>query len=177
MTNTSNTETMWSAQPDNPAAANDEMISKLNGLIATCRDGQEGFKQAAEGIENADLKPLFYEISRQRATFVGELQDLVRTLGGDPENAGSVTGAFHRGWINLRATVSGGDEVAVLSECERGEDVAKAEYEKVLEGALPAYIQQTLQQQYGTVLAAHDRIKSLRDTARGERSSTAGIGF
>jgi uncharacterized protein (TIGR02284 family) len=177
MTNPTNEDTMPGGWPENMAVTNEETISKLNGLISICRDGQAGFKQAAEGIKNAELKPLFYEISRQRATFVGELQDLVRTLGGDPENTGSVTGAIHRGWLNLRGAVSGGDEAAILSECERGEDAAKAEYQKVLEGELPAYILQTLQQQYAAVLEAHDRVKALRDSARGEQSSTAGTGF
>ena len=30
---------------------NDEVISKLNGLIETCKDGQMGFQEASEGVE------------------------------------------------------------------------------------------------------------------------------
>ena len=180
MTQHKNADRMPNASPEpgsQPGVDNDQLITRLNGLIETCRDGQEGFKQAAEGIENSDLKSLFYELSQQRATFTGELQDLVRTLGGDPENTGSISGAIHRGWMNIRSAVSGKDEGAILSECERGEDVAKAEYKKALETEMPAYIQQTLQQQFGAVLEAHDRVKALRDAAQGERTSTAGTGF
>ncbi len=79
--------------------------------------------------------------------------------------------------MNIKSAVSGKDEGAILSECERGEDVAKAEYKKALETELPAYIHQTLQQQFGAVLEAHDRVKALRDAAQGERTSTAGTGF
>ena len=65
------------------APSNDDVISTLNNLIETCKDGQEGFQQAAEGVQNSQLKSLFYEFGQQRAQFAGELQGLVRELGGD----------------------------------------------------------------------------------------------
>jgi uncharacterized protein (TIGR02284 family) len=99
--------------------SNDDVISTLNGLIETCKDGQDGFKEAAEGVERSDLKSLFYEFSQQRAHFAGELQSLVQTLGGDPEKSGSVAGAIHRGWMNIKSAVTGKDEGAILNECER----------------------------------------------------------
>jgi uncharacterized protein (TIGR02284 family) len=152
------------------APSNDDVISTLNGLIETCRDGQEGFKQAAEGVERADLKTLFYEFGQQRATFVGELQDVVRTLGGDPENSGSFAGTLHRGWINIKSVVTGKDEEAILNECERGEDAAKKAYKDALDTALPAYVAQTVQDQYTSVQSAHDRVRDLRDTFHHDNS-------
>lgn len=158
------------------APANDEVISTLNGLIETCRDGQEGFKQAAEGVERSDLKTLFYEFSQQRASFVGELQDVVRTLGGDPENSGSFAGALHRGWLNIKSAVSGRDEGVVLDECERGEDSAKSAYKNALETSLPAYVAQVVQDQYTAILSAHDRVKALRDAFINDKTKSARIG-
>jgi len=149
-------------------ASNDDVISTLSGLIETCKDGQNGFKEAAEGVERSDLKSLFYEFSQQRAQFAGELQSLVQTLGGDPEKTGSVAAAIHRGWINIKSAVTGKDEGAILRECERGEDSAKNTYKKALEEALPANVTETIQTQYTAVQAAHDRIKSLRDAANNE---------
>ena len=156
-----------------PPDKNTDLINGLNGLIETCRDGQEGFKQAAEGIADATVKREFYRYSQQRATFVGDLQDLVRTLGGDPENNGSLSGSLHRGWMNLKAAITGNDEAAIFNECERSEDVAKSEYQTVLEHELPAYIQQTVQAQYSDVIAVHDRVKSLRDNAANETGNAA----
>ncbi len=146
------------------ALTNDEVISVLNGLIETCKDGQKGFQEAAEGIERSDLKSLFYEFSQQRSQFAGELQTLVQSLGGDPENSGSIGGAIHRGWINIKSAVMGKDEGSILNECERGEDVAKGAYKDALENALPAHVLETVQTQFGSVKAAHDRIKALRDS-------------
>ena len=66
------------------AMTNDEVISLVNGLIEVCKDGQEGFKTAAEGIEDSSMKTLFYEYSQQRAQFAGDLQNELLRLGGDP---------------------------------------------------------------------------------------------
>ena len=153
---------------DSTTASNDDVISTLNGLIETCKDGQNGFKEAAEGVERSDLKSLFYEFSQQRSQFVGDLQSLVRELGGDPENSGSVAAAIHRGWINIKSAVTGKDDGAILNECERGEDSAKNAYKNALEEALPANIMETVQTQYVAVQAAHDRVKALRDAANND---------
>jgi conserved hypothetical protein len=168
------TDTFGDNTTDTPT--NDNVISTVNGLIETCRDGQEGFKQAAEGVERSDLKTLFYEFSQQRATFVGELQDLVRTLGGDPENSGSIAGTLHRGWINIKSVVTGKDEEAVLNECERGEDSAKKVYKDALETVLPSHVQQIVQDQYTAVQSAHDRVKALRDSYNDDNTTSARVG-
>jgi len=143
---------------------NDNVISTLNNLIETCKDGQQGFQDAAEGVERSDLKSFFYEMSQQRSQFSGELQAMVRELGGDPDNSGSVAGAIHRGWINIKSAVTGKDESAILNECERGEDVAKKAYKEALEEVLPTNIMQAVQNQYMAVQAAHDQVRSLRDS-------------
>ena len=149
-------------------ADNDNVISTLNGLIETCRDGQNGFQTAAGGVKNSELKTLFGSYSQQRAQFVGELQTEVRRLGGDPENTGSVAATLHRGWINIKSTVTGEDESAIISECERGEDSAVSTYRDALNEDLPANVRTVIERQYAEVKQAHDRIRSL------EKASGAG---
>jgi uncharacterized protein (TIGR02284 family) len=149
-------------------ASNSEVISTLNNLIETCRDGQEGFQTAAEAVGRGELKTLFLGYSQQRAGFVGELQDEVRRLGGEADNTGSVAATLHRGWIDLKAAVTGRDDSAILAECERGEDSAVANYRDALDTDLPANIRATVERQFGEVKQAHDRIRSL------EKSGGAG---
>ena len=144
-------------------ATNDDVISTLNNLIETCKDGQDGFKQSAEGVTDSSLKSLFYELGQQRAQFAGELQTLVRELGGDPEKSGSVTGSLHRGWINIKSAVTGQDNGAILNEAERGEDVAKKAYKDALDQNLPANVRNVVQTQYSKVQTAHDKVRDLRD--------------
>ena len=153
--------------------SNDKVISTLNDLIETCRDGEEGFREAAEGVKRSDLKTIFYEFSQQRAEFMGVLQELVRSLGGDPETSGSIAGAAHRGWINIKSAVTGQDESAILNECERGEDHAKSAYADALKLALPANITDILRQQSQSVQAAHNRVKELRDAESHKTASSS----
>lgn len=159
---------------DTQTATNDDVISTLNGLIETCKDGQDGFKTASEGIERSDLKTVFYEFSQQRSEFVGILQGLVRELGGDPESTGTLSAAVHRGWMDIKSLVTGKDEEAILNECERGEDFAKEAYADALKTALPANIADVVEQQAHAVLAAHNRIKSLRN-AEHQKAATPGM--
>lgn len=141
---------------------NDNAISTLNNLIETCKDGENGFRTAADGVKNAELKTLFTTYSQQRAKFAAELQGEVRGLGGDPEKTGSVVASLHRGWIDIKSAVTGEDEAAVIAECERGEDSAKANYEEALKETLPANIKSTIERQYGQVKEAHDRIRDMK---------------
>src|ERR1051326_6858590 len=101
---------------------NAELRSLLNHLIQTCKDGQEGFLTAAENVHDAGVKQLFNECSLQRSKYAGELQSLAHELGeSNPEYASSVSGAMHRGWINVKSAAIHGDARAILRECERGE--------------------------------------------------------
>lgn len=147
---------------------NDNVISTLNNLIETCKDGQEGFQQASEGVKNSELKTLFGTYAQQRSGFAGELQTEVRRLGGDPEKTSSTAGALHRGWINIKAAITGQDEGAIISECERGEDSAKSNYEEASKSDLPANIRELVERQFAEVKQAHDRIRTLeRATSKG----------
>ena len=143
-------------------ASNSEVISTLNHLIETCRDGQQGFLTAAEGVQRGDLKQLFHGYSQQRAGFVGQLQDEVRRLGGEAEDSGSVAASLHRGWIDIKSAVTGHDDNAIIAECERGEDSAVRNYKDALtDESLPSDVRTVVERQYAAVQAAHDRIRSL----------------
>jgi uncharacterized protein (TIGR02284 family) len=151
--------------------SNDQVISTLNGLIETCKDGQQGFQHAAEGISDPQLKTAFYQFSQQRSQFIGELQTAVRELGGDPENSGSLLGSLHRGWIDIKSAVTGRDEASILSEAERGEDIAKETYKAAMEKSLPANIRAVIVSQYNAVKDTHDRVRVMRDYANNARKS------
>jgi len=139
----------------------------LNNLIETLKDGQEGFKQAAESVRNPALKSLFSEYSQQRSRFASSLQAEARKLGEEkPETSSSATGALHRGWINLKSAITGGDEHAILAECERGEDSAVEEYKKALDDGLSPSAQELVSRQFAEIKAAHDRIRSLRNAIK-----------
>src|SRR5881227_1629128 len=145
-----------------------ETISTINDLIETLKDGQEGFRQAAEAVEDPKLKSVFNEYSLQRARFAGELQSQAIALGeSKPEDSSSAAGAMHRAWINLKSAITKRDDHAILAECERGEDSAVKEYRDAMENEeLSSPIRDLVSRQYTEVKSAHDRIKQLRDATK-----------
>src|SRR5580698_9543636 len=101
------------------------VVSVLNDLVETSKDGERGFRKAAEDAHDAQLKALFVSRAEDCTQGARELQDVVQTLGGKPETGGTVGGALHRGWTDVKSAVTSRDDHAILAECERGEDVAK----------------------------------------------------
>lgn len=141
--------------------AEENVIRTLNSLIETCRDGEQGFRQAAENLKDPGVKDLFDEIAQERARFAEELKQQVRRLGGSPDEGGSVAGAAHRGWMNVKGAVTGHDDKAIISEAERGEDVAVETYRTALSEALPPPVESVVDRQYQHVKKAHDRVRDL----------------
>ncbi len=143
---------------------NKEIISTLNSLIETLKDGQEGYQQSASGVDDTQLKTTFEQLSLQRSKFAGELQNEVVQLGEpDPENSSSAAGAMHRAWINVKSAVMNRDRHAILAEAERGEDAAVAAYRDAMDKQLPAPVRDIISRQQTEVKAAHDKIRNLRD--------------
>ena len=145
-------------------ATNDDMISTLNDLLESCRDGEYGFATSAEHTKTADLKTLLTRHSQECRTAGQELQTLIRQLGGDADEGGSMTGALHRGWVSVRGVLSGHSDQAMLDECERGEDAAVASYRKALKQDLPPAIGNVVEKQAQGAQKNHDEIKALRDS-------------
>lgn len=143
-----------------------DVVSVLNHLIETCKDGQEGFKTCAEDIKNPELKAVFLKHSQECAQAALELQGEVTALGGEPETSTSVAGDLHRRWVDVKSIFTGKDEEAVLNEAERGEDVAKKAYKEALEKPLPASVYAIIERQYHGVQRNHDQVKALRNIAR-----------
>jgi uncharacterized protein (TIGR02284 family) len=139
----------------------------IDNLIETLKDGQEGFKQAAETVKDPQLKSLFDDYSRQRARFLVELRSNAQSPDErESDVGGSAAGVLHRGWINLKSALSRGDDHAILAECERGEDSAVEEYQKALNDGLSASVREIVSRQYVVIKATHDRIRDLRDAAK-----------
>jgi uncharacterized protein (TIGR02284 family) len=143
---------------------NNKIVDTLNDLIETCRDGLNGFKEAAENVKSLDLKNLFNQLANERAKCVQELQIEVRRLGGEAEKTGSTGAALHRVWMDIKGTLTGKDDHTILVECERGEDSAVSAYKDALKEPLPTEILTIVQRQYQTIQNDHDRVKQLRDT-------------
>ena len=155
-----------------------DTISTLNKLIETCKNGQEGFRLAAESItDDEDLKGFLFSCSLQRSKFAGELQNEVIGLGEpDPSDAGTVKATLHRGWINLKSVLTTQNNHSILAECERGEDSAVSDYRKAIESNLSSPLSEVVNRQFQEILATHNSVRGLRDQLASQKSSTRNAG-
>ena len=153
-----------------------DTISTLNKLIETCKDGQEGFRLAAEAItDDEDLKGFLFSCSLQRSKFAGELQNEVIGLGEpQPSEVSTVKAALHRGWINLRGVLTGHDNHSILAECERGEDTAVSDYKKAISSDLSVPLSEIVNRQFQEVLATHSSVRGLRDQLASQKPTSRG---
>ena len=139
----------------------EETIAALNELIEYCKDGEYGYKAAAEDIKNPLWKPYFISYSGQRAQFASDLEYQVVELGQSPEYHTSLTGDLHRTWIDIKAAIESGDEKGILAECERGDEAAVKKYEEVLESTeLPDSLRNIIAQQHEKIKSAYEHIKA-----------------
>ena len=106
---------------------------------------------------------MFSTKSQRRMELARQLQQEVRSFGGEPEDDQSALGKAHNKLTELKAAVTGNDDKSVIFEVERGEDVIKAKYEKALrDGDLPTEVRDLLNQAYGSIKADHDEISRIK---------------
>ena len=145
---------------------NDDVVSTLNKLIETCKDGEYGFRTCAEHVKTQQLRTVLLERAESCRKGATELQAEVARLGGKAETDSSTTGTLHRGWVNVKAMLTGDSDLAALNECERGEDAALDRYRDAIKKSLPDEIALVIQRQYEGVKRNHDQIRTLRDQMR-----------
>ncbi len=138
------------------------VVSTLNDLIATCRDGASGFRTAAEQVGDPILNAQFNAYAQQREMFAAELQGAVQAHGGNSEEIGSVAGAIDRGWVPFGSALTGLDDATILAECIRGEDAALPRYEHALEMGLPSDVRIVVERQHWAIQESRHHLHGLR---------------
>jgi uncharacterized protein (TIGR02284 family) len=133
----------------------------LNHLIDVCMDGERGFRTAADAVSSRALKTLFDDLAEERGRFATALLPHLRRLGGTTDWDGTNAGALHRRWINLRAHVPGHRDHTIVTEAERGEQVALNAYEEALSGMLPPTVIGLVEMQQRAMQRAVDRIRAV----------------
>jgi uncharacterized protein (TIGR02284 family) len=141
----------------------------LKNLIQILHDGRDGYRHASDQVNEAPLKGLFDTLATQRAQFAQELEPHLAVSGEEDadEQGGTVSGAVHRGWIDLKSALTKQDAHSILEEVERGEDVAKKAYRDALdETEISQDVRSVIQRQSTEILQAHDQIRTLRDATK-----------
>jgi uncharacterized protein (TIGR02284 family) len=135
-----------------------KVLTVLNQLITTCKDGELGYRNAAESVNTPEVKTLLTDHATQRAEFAKALQAEVRRLGDISEKAGTAAAFIHRRWMTLKAMTVSKNEETILGECKRGELAALANYKEALASEMSPEIHALIEEQYVKIQAAHERL-------------------
>jgi uncharacterized protein (TIGR02284 family) len=135
----------------------------VKNVVEILHDGYKGFWDLAEHIKDPQAKVFFAKESQIRHEYALELEAVLRLNKDQKDDGGTVAGAIHRFWGDLKGKLGGGDHT-LLETAEQGEDAAKKAYEKALEEeTLSANVRHILQKQQIHIEQSHDAVKALRD--------------
>lgn len=142
----------------------EQVGEKLNNLLEKTYDAEKGYKKAAENTDNSNLKTFFQRKAQERYDFGHELKTEIKAFGQEVDKGGSVTGAAHRAWMDVKAFFSADDAESMLEEAIRGEKASLEEYKEVLkETSLPTSTSTVLNGQAQKIAAGLSTIKRLED--------------
>jgi uncharacterized protein (TIGR02284 family) len=147
-------------------ASYDNDISLLNSLIATTLDSVEGYRESAKDAEDPQLKSQFGERATERTQVVAMLRDQVRSLGGTPEDDGTVLGGAHRMFVNLKSMIASRDDKAVLEEVQRGETHLMNKFEEArTDSSVSPDTLRVIEQAHGQIASGRGQMQNLGSTA------------
>jgi uncharacterized protein (TIGR02284 family) len=144
----------------------ENIVEALTNLAQSNRDSEEGYSEAAESVRDSDseLHTLLHKNAQQRARFAGELEQEVRTYGGEYPIEGTLGGTLRKGWLNLRSALSGGDASAILDECINSDEGALEDYRDTLQQDLPDYLKEMIRQQHDEIMETVQHLRALKQT-------------
>ena len=130
-------------------------------MIESCRDAEHGFVHASELVNNPYLKRRLAEDGAKRAEFVADLTPYAERLGGFAAADGTAAGSIHRRWMDLRSSLSGHDDRAILTEVRRGDTLTLQAFKTAKQGVLPQAVRDVIERIHDEVLISHRRLDAL----------------
>ncbi len=138
--------------------ANDNLTIKT--LISVLRDGEKGYADIGQHIDNPQQKAFFMEESKVRGSYAAELESAVnRVTDADVHETGTTLGTIHRVFGDLMGKLGGGDH-SLLKTAVGGEEAAKKAYQEALaDNTISDTIRSVIAKQSQHVAQAHVTIE------------------
>ncbi len=150
---------------------NDEIIDVLNNLVVLNNDRIDGYKAAQTETYKEDLRNLFMSLQATSQQFKTELEQVVKQLGGTPDEGTMILGKLHRGWMDVKAAVTGSDSSTILDSCEFGEKTISEAYEDALDEYTEEFTNEQksiLNRHLNLLKEDYEKIKSMQNLVENE---------
>lgn len=147
-------------------------VTVLKTVTDTLADSVNGYREAAQNVDADQFRQMFTQLADERSQVLSDLQSRLETLGGSADRDGTTLGHIHQSWLDLKASITGRDDKAVINEVERGEDYLKDKFEAALKlDSLDPEVRTAIEGAYGSVRQGHDRVRDLKHSLEGSTSA------
>ncbi|KOF03643.1 ferritin-like domain-containing protein [Roseivirga seohaensis] len=145
----------------------EKLVDKLNDVLRRSYDAIQGYENAIDDMNDAQLKNFFKNQVMERTRFAGELASEITALGGEPVTESSFKAALHRAWMDLKSSIASNNAEKVLQECIRGEETASEDYKDILESdlSLPPSVTNMLRSHKASIDATVVKLKMMEKVA------------
>ncbi len=139
-----------------------ELIPTLHDLAQICCDGEAFYRDAAEKMQNEDLRQAVLEVGRVRGDLCRDFAEYLRHQGENPSGTGTFYGTLHKLYADLRARFAEDSDRIYVSELEEAEDRLLHAMEEAMLTLEPADARVVLQRYMPAARAAHERMRALK---------------
>jgi uncharacterized protein (TIGR02284 family) len=138
-------------------------VETLNAMIAVSLDGAGTLAKGADIIKDPRIRSLLAELASERQQSVIRLKEEVRSLGGTPEDRGTVVGSAHRLYTEVKLALAPEDRRAVIDEIKRSEQRVREKFQELLhqDTALPPAIREIVEQHFEQMRRSCSRVNQL----------------
>ncbi|HZE91240.1 MAG TPA: PA2169 family four-helix-bundle protein [Rhizobacter sp.] len=142
------------------------IASTLSELLTVSKEGEYSFTIGAELLNSDELSILFMLRAGGCRRAAAELQPLIIQYRGKLQRHLDDAMASQRRWVDLRRSLSGQGDEAVLSVLERDAQDMLNRYRDALHQNLPALVKARVEKQFQVLRRSHQQINLLRDKLR-----------
>ncbi|WP_439880167.1 ferritin-like domain-containing protein [Pontibacter sp. MBLB2868] len=146
---------------------NEKTVDVLQELNQFVNDRIEGYKHAAKVTKDPAHQSYYKDLVNQSTKFSNEINSTISNFGGSPEKGTTAKGKIYRGWMDVKAGITGSDEESVIESNIYGEEWAQKAYNDALDhkGELPQNVVQMVEKQKQTSLATCERLRQMKESA------------
>lgn len=145
---------------------NEKTISVLQELNQFVNDRIEGYKHAAEETKNPAHQSFYKDLIQESKSFASEINSTLSSMGGERQDSTTAKGKIYRGWMDVKATVTGRDEESIVESNIYGEEWAQKAYNDALDhkSELPQNVVQMVEKQKNSSLATCERLRQMKES-------------
>lgn len=139
------------------------MNKEIQQLANMNEDACEFYATAQDKVENERLKSSFKSLQTLHKNVVVNLQDYIRTNGGQPETNETFIGEAREFWGNMMASISNDTDTTLVKHLEETEDRCLHKIEDMMQNDdIPSQTKSALIREHETLRKSHDYMKSLK---------------